>query len=405
MASRFPQHTIMQRSDKRGEIVLVLTPIGRDASLICSLLDRAGLAGIVASDVEGLVRELREGAGAAVMTEESLRPATVAMLIEWLQQQPPWSDFPIVVLTSGGESTRGSLRRFEMSKQLGNITLLERPVRSVTLLSAVEAALRARRRQYEAKDYIAERHRSEEVLVSQAEALARSNADLQQFAYVTSHDLQEPLRNIRAFAQMLAKRYHGEFDGEALELLDFISGGAARMHALIQDLLSYSRVVNDEPRVFAPVPMGTALAWAIQNLQLSIGESQAKITHDALPDAWGDVITIVQLLQNLLANAIKYRSERPLQIHVCGRREGAECVFGIRDNGIGMAPQYHERIFGLFKRLHGKEIAGTGIGLTICRKIVERHKGRIWVESSQNIGSTFWFTLPAAPDGPSLPTP
>lgn len=383
-----------QPEQDRSETVVVLTPTGRDSHLVCRMLEKAGVAFESCSNLAALLAGLERGLGAAIVAEECLRPAEIEPLRQWLGDQPPWSDFPFVMLTTGGESTARSLASFQHLQALGNVTLLERPVRTVTLLSAVKAALRSRRRQYEAKAYIAERLRAEEALTSQARELARSNADLQQFAYVTSHDLQEPLRAIQAYSQLLRKRYQDRLDADAEEFFGYIITGVQRMHVLIRDLLAYSRVVNLEPRTFAAVDMSEVVHWAMQNLQLAIEEVNAEITWDELPQVSGDHTELVQLVQNLLSNALKYRSSQLPRIHISAKREGAYWAFGVRDNGIGIASKYHERIFGVFKRLHGRDVPGTGIGLAICRKIVEKHHGRIWVESKEGAGATFWFRLP-----------
>lgn len=244
-----------------------------------------------------------------------------------------------------------------------------------------------------------ERKRAEEELVHQSEQLARSNADLQQFAYVTSHDMQEPLRGIASFAQLLAQRYKGQLDKDADEFIGYIINGVRRMSILIDDLLVYSRLVNVERTPASLVDMNGVVQWAKMNLQQALAESRGYISHDPLPTVMGDQVQFVQLLQNLLSNAVKYhRRDVPPHVRVSAERQGDEWVFAVLDNGIGIEPQFHDRIFGLFKRLHGRDVPGTGIGLTICRKIVEQHGGRIWVDSQPGRGSTFYFSLPAGPE-------
>jgi PAS domain S-box-containing protein len=245
------------------------------------------------------------------------------------------------------------------------------------------------------RDITAERE-AEEALTRQAEALARSNADLQQFAYVTSHDLQEPLRSIASYAQLLERRYSGKLDEDADQFIGFLTAGVKRMQALIHDLLAFSRVANSDTVGFGTVDLRDALRWAEMNLQSSIQESGANVVCAALPAVRGDHIQLVQLLQNLLGNAIKYRSSAPPQIEIRAESRGEEWLFSVSDNGIGIPPEYHEHVFGLFRRLHTRDVPGTGIGLAICKRIVEKHGGRIWVESDGSSGSTFFFTLPAA---------
>jgi light-regulated signal transduction histidine kinase (bacteriophytochrome) len=240
------------------------------------------------------------------------------------------------------------------------------------------------------------RRQAEEALTAQAAELARSNADLQQFAWVTSHDLREPIRNLIAFSQLLSFRYKNKLDEEGNRAITFIEASSRRMESLVRDLLSYSRVVNAEERGFSRVSMSGALDWAMSNLEMSLGDAGATVLRGELPDVYGDEVQLVQLLQNLLSNALKYRGDAPPEIHVSGvKRNDGMVEIAIKDNGIGIDPRYHDRVFGLFKRLHGPEIQGTGLGLAICRKIVERHGGTIRVESELGNGAKFLFTLPA----------
>lgn len=243
---------------------------------------------------------------------------------------------------------------------------------------------------------ITERKAAEAEMARQRAALERSNSDLQQFAYVTSHDLQEPLRTITTHTQLFERRYQNTFDPDARELLASITGAAQRMDRLIRDLLAYSQVVTRDPAPPAEEAALTGIVqWAMMNLEHSIRESGAAIhLVSELPVIQGDRTQLVQLFQNLLGNAIKYRGAEPPVITVSARRSGeGEWEFSVADNGIGIAPQYHERIFGLFKRLHGAAYPGTGLGLAICQRIVERHGGRIWVTSEAGKGATFSFTL------------
>jgi len=224
--------------------------------------------------------------------------------------------------------------------------------------------------------------------------LERSNEELQQFAYVASHDLQEPLRMVSSYTQLIAKRYKGKLDEDADEFIGFAVDGANRMQRLIQDLLTYSRV-DRGGRSFETTDMGEVMEQAKSNLQAAIEESGAVIKNGKLPEVRGDRTQLVQLFQNLMGNAIKFRGERPPEIDVSSETGGKDITFSLSDNGIGIEPDYFARIFIIFQRLHRREYAGTGIGLALCRKIVERHGGRIWLESEPGKGSTFYFTLPA----------
>ncbi len=247
---------------------------------------------------------------------------------------------------------------------------------------------------------ITERKRGQAVLRAAYDELARSNAELQQFAYVASHDLQEPLRMIGSYTQLLGRRYGDKLDSDAREFMDFIVEGATRMKQLIEDLLAYSRV-GTRGKELRPVQLQLALDRALINLRAAIESSGAGITHDALPEMSADDTQLTQLLQNLVGNAIKFRKkdEAP-RIHVGVQDSGEEWRLSVSDNGIGIEPQYFERIFMVFQRLHTRdEYAGTGIGLAICKKVVDRHRGRIWVESVPGKGSTFFFTLPKTQKG------
>ena len=242
------------------------------------------------------------------------------------------------------------------------------------------------------RDITGRKKAEEEVLKVMAD-LERSNKELEQFAYVASHDLQEPLRMVSSFTQLLAKRYQDKLDQDARDYIDFAVKGSNRMQRMIQDLLNYSRVVT-RGRAPAPTDMDNVLDETLANLHMAISESGASVTHDALPVVMADHSQLVQVFQNLIGNSIKFRRDDPLRIHVSAGKIGDEWVFSVKDNGMGIEPQYFERIFVLFQRLHaGETYRGTGIGLALCKRIIQRLGGRIWVESEPGKGSTFYFTL------------
>lgn len=223
--------------------------------------------------------------------------------------------------------------------------------------------------------------------------LTRSNADLQQFAYVASHDLQEPLRMVASYTQLLSRRYKGKLDADADEFIGYAVDGANRMQQLIKDLLAYSRVTTRA--AFEPLESDRALEAALANLHMAIEKHRAVVTHDSLPMVVADGTQLTQLFQNLVSNAIKFHGDRPPRIHVSAVQREHEWLFAVRDDGIGIDPQYADRIFVIFQRLHtSAEYPGTGIGLALCKKIVERHGGRIWVDSQFGHGATFYFTVP-----------
>ncbi|MGK7900826.1 MAG: ATP-binding protein [Hormoscilla sp.] len=236
--------------------------------------------------------------------------------------------------------------------------------------------------------------RQADELASLARELERSNAELEKFAYVASHDLQEPLNLVSSYVQLLEMRYEDRLDRDAKEFIGFAVEGVTHMQKLIDDLLAYSRV-GTRGKEFAPIVVETVLDRALTNLQIRIAESGAVITTDPLPTLNGDSTQLIQLFQNLIGNAIKFRSDQPPQIHIGAKQQSHEWLFSVRDNGIGIDPQFADRIFTIFQRLHARdEYPGTGIGLAVCKKIVDRHGGRIWVESELGQGSTFYFTLP-----------
>ena len=240
---------------------------------------------------------------------------------------------------------------------------------------------------------ISNRQRAESALLKSNQELARSNAELEQFAYVASHDLQAPLATIASYAQLLEKRYKDQLDSKASKFIDNIVHGCTRMQTLIDDLLEYSRVGRSR-KPFQLTDCNHAVEQALANLQGAIRETQAVITYSELPAVMGDISQLVQLFQNLVGNSIKYRHDAPPVVHITACKQEKDWLFSVSDNGIGIATQHQARIFQIFQRLHTqKEYSGTGIGLAICQKIVERHGGYIWVESQPGQGSTFYFTV------------
>jgi len=235
--------------------------------------------------------------------------------------------------------------------------------------------------------------RADELALINAE-LGRSNTELEQFAYVATHDLQEPLRAVTSCVQLLQKRYEGQLDARADEFITHAVDGTKRMQTLINDLLAYSRI-STHAKPFVSTDCEIVVKEALANLMVAIEESAAVVTRDALPTVNGDLTQLRQLFQNLIGNALKFRGERPSKIHIGAALKHGEWQFSVADNGIGMEPQFFERVFMVFQRLHTRrEYQGTGIGLAICKKVVERHGGRIWVESEPDQGATFHFTIP-----------
>ena len=241
---------------------------------------------------------------------------------------------------------------------------------------------------------ISERRRAEENLQRTANELARSNADLTQFAAVVSHDLQEPLRVIDGFVTLLGRRYQGRLDAKADKYIGYTVDGVNRMQRLITDVLQYSKV-GTRGRILQPVDFSVAVDKALFNLQTAVEETCAVVTKDQLPTLSADASLISRLFQNLIGNALKFRGQEPMKVHISAGQKKDKWVFYVRDNGIGIEPKYAEKIFGMFQRLHtAREYPGTGLGLAICKRIVEHHGGEIWLESEPGDGSTFYFSIP-----------
>ncbi len=363
--------------------VVILAPVGRDAALLARTLSGLEIDTVVSQDAGVLMKMLAEGAGAAIIADEALTSSELSVLKIWLSSQPPWSDMPFVVLTSGGVPTRESHLRARELRALGNFTLIERPVRPDTVESSILAALRARMRQYEIR--------------SRQEALVQANADLEQFAHSASHDLREPLRTIGIYSDLLARDYGNQLDERGNEFLNLIGRSVSRMDALLGDLLSYSHASSISGEEIEPTPSARALEAALKNLDGSILESNARISIAEMPTVRMRESHLSQIFQNLLGNAIKYRKEgEPPVIEISTRKSESHWIFTITDNGIGIPAAYKEAIFGIFQRLHtANKYSGTGMGLAICKRIVERYSGQIWVESEFGEGARFSFSVPS----------
>ncbi len=308
----------------------------------------------------------------------------------WIEDVVPDSNFP-----RGKAALRAGLHgAFAFPVRLGSESLgiiecfsktIERPDAALLeMLTAIGSQI----------GQFIERQRAEEQLRQTSSELARSNTDLQQFAYVASHDLFEPLRMVKSFLQLLREHSSGKLDKESEEFISYAMDGANRMRALISDLLAYSRV-DRQGQSMEPTDCNLVLEGALANLKVAIDESGAKISHPPLPTVEGDLVQLIQLFQNLIGNAIKFHGEEPPRVDITVTRKEGEWIFCFRDNGIGIDPKHFERIFEIFQRLHTREeYPGTGIGLSICKRIVERHGGRIWVESTPGQGSAFYFSFP-----------
>ena len=241
---------------------------------------------------------------------------------------------------------------------------------------------------------VTERINHEQEIKVTMDELKRSNTELERFAYVSSHDLQEPLRMVTLYSQLLERRYKDRLDSDADDFIEYIVENAKRMKYLIDDLLEYSSV-NSQAKGFENIDLEKVLESVLSNLSILIVENNVIVTHDSLPTVFADKNQMLQVFENLITNAIKFRGKEPPKIDIFAQNNGEEWIFAVKDNGIGISPKHQEQIFEVFKRLHTKEeYPGTGIGLSITQKIIERHNGRIWVESELGKGSTFYFTIP-----------
>ncbi len=230
-------------------------------------------------------------------------------------------------------------------------------------------------------------------------ALSRANEDLNQFAFAASHDLQEPLRMITSYSQLLLRGYRGQLDGDAATCAEFITEGTKRMRDLLADLLAYTHLASEGQELVEPVDLNRVLQTAIENCNSAIRDAGAAVTSDWLPSVVGHQSHFLQLFQNLISNSLKYRGQQPPRVRVSSERQDGCWRIAVEDNGMGIAPEYHKQIFGVFKRLHDRTIPGTGMGLAICQRVVNRYGGQIWVESQVDRGATFYFTLPVTENG------
>jgi signal transduction histidine kinase len=399
--------TVPASNELESERILIHAPFGRDSTLIRGELDAVGFSTLVSTSLEGLCESIGEGAGAALIADEALDASSIERVAALLANQPRWSNFPLLVMTSGGGATSASRYRLRLLEPLGNVTLLERPLRPVTLVSGVQAALRDRRHQYQLRALLAELAASNEELKCANQDLTRVNRELEEFAYVSSHDLQEPLRMVNIYTHLILKATEkkaeretsgtGEDDDDAKlgQYREFVRQGIGRMEALIHDLLTFSRTIQSDDPPTGVADLSGSLNQALSVLSDRIEESGAVITAASLPCVRVDAAQMAHVFQNLLSNSIKYRKTGVApEIHISAETRDGNWIVAVGDNGIGFDQQYAERIFGLFKRLHKDEYPGTGLGLAICQRIVERYGGRIWAVSAAGQGATFYFALP-----------
>ncbi len=368
--------------------ILIVDDMPANLGVLTSHLERQGYTAVVA-----------QGGEEGVERAEFVRPDLILLDVMMpgmdgfetcrrLKANPITRDIPVIFMTALTDTT-DKLTGFSV----GAVDYVTKPLNGAEVLARIETHLALytlRRRLAEQNERLQREVAAREEM---QEALLRSNAELEQLAYVASHDMQEPLRMVASYLQLVAQRYKGQLDADADEFIGYAVDGAKRMQALINDLLAYSRV-GTKARPFERTDCNKVIETALANLRVAIKESGAHVTHDDLPTIMGDGTQLVQLFQNLIGNALKFRGSEPVRVHVGVEAADGHWRFSVRDNGIGIAPEYHQRIFVMFQRLHGRgEYPGTGIGLAICKKIVERHGGTVWVESQPGHGSNFKFTI------------
>ncbi len=381
-------------SDPRPATILIVDDRPANLELMATELEAHGYVAVVAQGGEEAVARARFVQPDLILMDVMMPAVDGFETARRLKACEDTRDIPVIFMTALTD-TRQKLIGFAA----GAVDYVTKPLDSAEVLVRVKThlTLSALRRRLLTQNEQLQREVSAHEKTQAA--LVRSNTELEQLAYVASHDMQEPLRMIASYLQLVAQRYPDKLDSDGREFIGFAVDGAKRMQALINDLLVYSRV-GTKVRPFAPVECSTVVDTALHHLCVAIDESGARIECGALPCVSGDASQLVQLFQNLMANAIKFRSTVAPVIQVSCQPLGDDWCFSVTDNGIGIEPEYFERIFVLFQRLHGRtQYPGTGIGLALCKKIVERHGGRIWVERAPTQGSVFRFTLHGASAG------
>jgi light-regulated signal transduction histidine kinase (bacteriophytochrome) len=378
--------------------VLIVDDTPANIALLADHLVARGISVMVAQDGAEAVERARLAQPDLILLDVMMPGIGGFEACRRMKSFPETKDIPVIFMTALSDISDKMT-----AYSVGGVDYVTKPFHVEEVLARVNAhlSLRAMQRELASQNQqlqqeIAVRRAAEEELERRTEELERSNADLAQLAYVASHDLQEPLRSISGYLQLIERRYKDKIDRDANEFIAFAVDGAKRMRKLIEDLLAYSRL-GSRAKPFRSTSCRQVVQDAIQSMRVAVEESDAQITAGELPMVMGDPLQLTQLFQNLIANAIKFRRVQPPHIHISAEDCGQDWCFSVRDDGIGIDPEYFERIFVMYQRLHSRNsYPGTGIGLALCKRIVELHHGHIWVESVVGEGSVFKFTLPKA---------
>ena len=383
-------------SDAPGTVrsILIVDDVSVNLQLVTTQLEARGYLALVARGGEEAIQRAQFAQPDLILLDVIMPGMDGFETCRRLKQSEATRDIPVIFMTALA-NTDDKVEGF----RAGGVDYVTKPLNAEEVLARVDThlTLYALRQQLASQN---QQLRQEIAAREQVQAaLRRSNAELEQLAYVASHDMQEPLRMVASYLQLVAERYGNALDADGHEFIGYAVDGAKRMQALISDMLTYSRV-STRARQFEATDSAKIVATAERHLQVAIEEGGAVVTQGELPIVLGDEIQLLQLFQNLIGNSIKFRGPAVPRVHLTAQPSEDGWCFCVADNGIGIAPEYFERIFVLFQRLHGrKAYPGTGIGLALCKRIVERHGGRIWVESTPGQGSVFRFTLPRVPGG------